>query len=149
MTPDAHAAAAAGLRMTRQRRVILDELRKTDSHPTADEVHRRVRRRLPRISLATVYRNLDVLADSGLIGRVDLAGPARRYDGMLAHHYHVRCAECGCIGDVQPTRATARAALGGKTDFQILRHRLEFVGLCPTCQGKSSPRAVAGKSKRR
>ena len=139
MIPNASPTAAAprGFRMTRQRHVILEELRTAHSHPTADEVHRRVRRRLPRVSLATVYRNLEVLADRGLIGRVDLAGPARRYDGDLTGHYHVRCARCGRIGDVQPTAATARAALGGKTDFRILAHRLEFVGLCPPCQAKA------------
>jgi Fur family transcriptional regulator, ferric uptake regulator len=87
-------------RMTRQRQVILEQLREVCSHPTADEVYGMVRRRLPRISLGTVYRNLEMLVKAGLIRRLDMAGRQRRYDGNVEHHYHVRCSRCGCVGDV-------------------------------------------------
>ena len=60
-------AGKQAFRMTTQRRVILDELRSTGSHPTADQLYERVRRRLPRISLGTVYRNLEILAGQGVI----------------------------------------------------------------------------------
>lgn len=87
-------------RMTRQRAVILEELRKTKSHPTADELYSIVRERLPRISLGTVYRNLDFLADSGEIRRLEAAGSTKRFDGDISWHQHVRCLRCGRIGDV-------------------------------------------------
>ena len=66
-------------RMTRQRRVILEEIRRTNSHPAADEIYERVRKRLPRISLGTVYRNLDVLCELGEIQRLELSGAMKRY----------------------------------------------------------------------
>ncbi len=68
-------------RMTNQRRVILEELKKLRSHPTAEDLHQLVRRRLPKISMATVYRNLEILCSEGLAQKMDVAGPQRRFDG--------------------------------------------------------------------
>ena len=130
-------AAGSVFRMTRQRRVILEELRALRSHPTADELYVRVRRRLPRISLGTVYRNLEVLSEAGRIGKIELAGRARRYDRTAERHYHVRCLGCGRIDDVpgKPAKAIVgriRKCLG----YEIVGHRLEFVGYCPRCRKK-------------
>jgi Fur family ferric uptake transcriptional regulator len=69
--------------MTRQRKVILEEIRKTDSHPTADELYQRVRQRLPHVSLGTIYRNLETLAASGLIQKLEMGGSQKRFDGNL------------------------------------------------------------------
>jgi len=68
------------LRMTRQRRVILEELQSKNNHPSADELYERVRAHLPRISLGTVYRNLEVLCELGEIQKLGLSGPLKRYD---------------------------------------------------------------------
>lgn len=65
------------VRMTKQRRVILDTLRSTETHPTADEVYRLVQKQIPRISLGTVYRNLDLLARCGSIRKLDIMGGRR------------------------------------------------------------------------
>ncbi len=121
--------------MTRQRRVILEELRKLRSHPTADELYELVREQLPRISLGTVYRNLEILSQCGLIQKLELGGPQRRFDGNVAEHCHVRCTRCGRVADVAMAPPagldeSARAA----SDYEIVGHRLEFVGLCPQCQ---------------
>lgn len=128
--------------MTRQRRVILDELRKVTSHPTADELYRKVRRRLPRISLGTVYRNLEVLSGSGSILKLDLAGRQRRFDGDLSPHYHVRCVQCGRVEDVVAAPQTGLE--NSPTDakgYRIIGHRLEFTGICPRCQ-KPPPETI-------
>src|SRR2546429_248210 len=94
---------ARGLRLTRQRRIILEVVRGTDAHPTAALVYRRVRRRLPRVSLATVYRNLRTLAAEGVLTeRADPSGV--RFDGNTASHDHFTCVACGRIYDV-PARA--------------------------------------------
>lgn len=123
------------LRITRQRQVILEELRKTKSHPTADGLHRMVRRRLPRISLGTVYRNLEVLSDSGLIAKLDVAGRQRRFDGDVTRHYHVRCVKCGRVDDaVLPPQTQLEESLTDTTGYRIIGHRLEFIGVCPRCQ---------------
>lgn len=122
-------------RLTRQRLIILEELRSVKSHPTAGEVFDMVRRRLPRISLGTVYRNLEILAESGMIAKLELAETAKRFDGMAQNHYHVRCVSCGRVDDVPmaPLPAVEQSA-GNLSDYQILSHRLEFTGLCPLCR---------------
>ncbi|MBC2710810.1 MAG: transcriptional repressor [Desulfosarcina sp.] len=86
--------------MTRQRRVILEEIRRYNNHPAADEIYERVRKQLPRISLGTVYRNLDVLCELGEIQRLELSGAMKRYDGIPQKHYHIRCVCCNRVDDV-------------------------------------------------
>src|SRR5438105_15709676 len=115
-----------GLRLTRPRRIILDVVRATDAHPTAAFVYRRVRRRLPRVSLATVYRNLRMLAAEGLLSeRADAA--ALRFDGNTATHDHFTCVACGRIYDV-PARETGAAAarLASRAGFELLSQRIEL-----------------------
>ena len=122
--------------MTRQRRVIIEELRKVDTHPTAYEIYEQVRRRVPRISLGTVYRNLEILSDSGLINKLETAGTQKRFDGVTDNHYHVRCTKCGRVADLPLALLSAiNHVAGGVTDFEILWHNLEFGGLCPRCKG--------------
>ena len=121
-------------RMTRQRAVILEELRKIKSHPTADELYSIVRERLPRISLGTVYRNLDFLADSGEIRRLEAAGSTKRFDGDLSRHQHVRCVQCGRIGDVmQGQEAPPVNGMQVEGFSTILSSRVEFDGICEEC----------------
>jgi hypothetical protein len=71
-------------RMTHQRQVIFEEIMKMESHPTADEVYERVRKRLPRISMGTVYRNLDILTSSGLINRIEPGHSQMRFEGRCS-----------------------------------------------------------------
>ena len=108
-------------RMTRQRQVILEELRKVNTHPSADEVYEMVRKRLPRISLGTVYRNLEVLSESGQIKKLE-PRTLKRFDGNSSEHFHIRCID---LADMTPI------------EYQILGHRLEFFGLCPYCSNSS------------
>lgn len=120
--------------MTRQRRILLEELRAAGGHPTADELHQRVRRHLPRISLATVYRNLEVLAEAGAINTVHVPGGQRRFDATLDRHYHVRCIECGKVRDVPAEPfGDIQAAARKVCDFDVLGYELQLEGLCPSC----------------
>ncbi len=122
-------------RTTKQRRLILEALRNTDRHPTADEIFGLVRSKLPRISLGTVYRNLEVLAEQGLVQRLDGGGRQRRFDARTEDHYHVRCLGCGRVADLPSLRIDipAREAAAG-TDFEVVGFGLEFLGICPVCQ---------------
>jgi len=130
---------AKKLRTTEQRRVILEELSKLRTHPTANEVYEIVRKRLPRISLGTVYRNLEVLSESGMIQKLEMAGTQKRFDGIIENHYHVRCVKCGRVDDVPGKPISSiNEALNGSTGYEILWHRLEFVGLCPRCRNKAA-----------
>ena len=149
MDTDSPAATSetAKLRMTPQRRTILRELRILDAHPAADEVYELVRRQLPKISLGTVYRNLDVLSKAGLISRICLGDGQRRYDGRVHRHYHVRCVECGKISDVSEGEfGDLDAAARSACEFEILSHQLQFEGLCKDCKNCKDCRE-SGQSK--
>ena len=104
-------------------------------HPTADWVYRKARRRLPRISLGTVYRNLKQLADLGLIREIQAGGSAARFDGNLGRHYHIRCLGCGRLSDL-PLSVSKRLEeeAGRATSYRILGHEALVHGLCPLCQ---------------
>lgn len=120
--------------MTQQRKVILEELRKVNTHPSADEVYEMVRRRLPRISLGTVYRNLDILSKSGEIQKLEIGCNLKRFDGIADNHYHIRCLHCDRVIDVpEGFDVAVNLELENPGGFTILGHRLEFVGICPDC----------------
>ena len=122
-------------RHTRQRQVILEELRKLDSHPTAAELHELVRRRLPRVSLSTVYRNLELLVDQGQAKRLDAASGQNRYDGETDQHCHVRCVRCGRVDDMPelPEELVTRHAKRLRA-YKILDWRLQLQGVCSDCR---------------
>jgi len=124
--------------MTKQRRIILEELCKLKNHPTADEMYQILRKRMPRISLGTVYRNLEVLSENGMIQKIDVGGTQKRFDGNANIHYHIRCLKCNRVDDidVDPDRTIEERARK-VTDFAVLRHHTEFLGLCPRCQETS------------
>ena len=131
-------------RFTQQRRVILDVLRNNNIHPTADALYEMVRRRLPRISLGTIYRNLEILTALGEIQTLELSGSQKRYDGIAQKHYHIRCVHCGSVEDA-PIAPLSRLEdeLYGSTVYTIMGHRLEFIGLCPDCSKDKAARRNA------
>lgn len=120
-------------RMTRQRMVILEELKKLHTHPTADELYAMVRARLPRISLGTVYRNLDFLAETGEVLKLEAAGSIRRFDGDVRPHQHIRCTRCGRVGDVMPSAPVPDTSDIQVEGFTVTRARVEFEGICNAC----------------
>ena len=126
---------SAVLRMTKQRQIILDELCKLKSHPTADEMYQILRKKMPRISLGTVYRNLEILSDCGMIQKIDVGGTQKRFDGNASPHYHIRCIRCNKVEDidVEPTKKIESIA-HQMSNYTVLRHHTEFVGICPACQ---------------
>ena len=120
--------------MTRQRQVILEELRKVNTHPSADEVYEMVRKCLPRISLGTVYRNLEILSKNGEIQKLELSCKLKRFDGIADNHYHIRCLHCDRVVDAPADFDVAvNHDLKKATDFKIIGHKLEFIGICPDC----------------
>ena len=136
---------ARGLRLTAPRRVILDVVRATDAHPSAAVVHRLVRRRLPRVSLATVYRNLRTLAAEGfLLERA--GGEGLRFDGNTAPHDHFTCVTCARVFDVpRPARRGSLPRMAARPGFEILDHRMEFYGRCERCRERRGPSTTRGR----
>ena len=126
-------------RRSRQRELILEIVRSTMDHPTADWVHRQARRRLPHIGLGTVYRNLKELAEEGTIREMHSGGEPARFDGNTGDHYHIRCVACGRVNDL-PISVDIRLeeAAGRAMNYRILGHQVEVHGVCPACQDAAS-----------
>ena len=125
-------------RMTRQRMVILEELRKVKTHPTADELYAMVRTRMPRISLGTVYRNLTLLADLGEIARLRLGDGVDHFDADTSRHYHFICSECGSVLDLHTEFPDSFDSLHGTSvdGNRIDGHAVYFQGICHCCLNK-------------
>ena len=122
------------MRLTTQRQIILEELLKVTSHPTANEVYDMVRKRLPRIGLGTVYRNLELMAETGMILKLEVGGTQKRFDATTEPHYHVRCVECGKVDDIDiAVQQDIHEAAARACHYQIFGHHIEFTGLCPDC----------------
>jgi len=122
-------------RETKQRAAILDVLRHSDSHPTADRIYEEVRQVIPSISKGTIYRNLKILQEKGEITELNLGGTASRYEGRREYHYHFRCERCGQVFDVdEPVNREVNYRVAQKTGFKVSYHQLEFRGLCHQCQ---------------
>jgi len=132
-----------GFRLTAPRHAVLEVVRAIKAHPTAEEVHRLVIRRAPGVSLGTVYRNLRLLVDAGLLGEVP--GPRARFDANTRPHHHFTCLRCGRIADVEiPVAGPLSRALAkrveSRTGLTIAHHRIEFFGGCRECQAKGRAR---------
>jgi Fe2+ or Zn2+ uptake regulation protein len=128
-----------GLRRTPQREVVLSLVRSCYEHPTAEWIHREARRRLPDISLATVYRTLRLLKEKGLIHEFSGGASPSRFDGTLHDpHEHVRCVRCGFVADVDLSETDElRKAVAKITGFRIERYPLLFHGICADCAARA------------
>jgi Fur family ferric uptake transcriptional regulator len=126
------------IRITIQRQILLEELGKTKKHPTACELYDIVRKRLPRIGLGTVYRNLELMADAGLILKLEVGGTQKRFDADIEPHYHIRCCRCSKVENIEvDVIHDIVQAAAQKTSYNIIGHHIEFSGECPECQQKS------------
>lgn len=122
------------MRMTSQRQVILEELQKVKSHPTANEIYDMVRKRLPRIGLGTVYRNLEILADKDIIKKLEVGGEQKRFDGDTSSHYHIRCVECNRVDDIFIEKSQRLEKSASKCcSYKVLDHHVQFSGICSDC----------------
>ena len=129
-------------RNTAQRTVIMEELCATTAHPTAADLFEKVRHRLPRVSLGTIYRNLEVLHGEGVIQKLEFAGAEARFDANIKPHHHIRCTNCGCLRDLPPLRPGQEPALlQDQAGFRIEGFRLEYYGVCPDCRESEGPGA--------
>ncbi|HHU73807.1 MAG TPA: transcriptional repressor [Clostridiales bacterium] len=119
---------------SRQREAIKEYLAHTKEHPTADMVYMQIRKIYPNISLGTVYRNLNFLADKGEVQKIDCQDGSIRFDGKAEPHYHFLCKNCGCVKDLEMEsidhiNEIANANFSGK----IEGHITYFYGKCPEC----------------
>jgi Fur family transcriptional regulator, peroxide stress response regulator len=123
------------IKRSRQKETILKVLHSTSSHPNADWVYTQVKKEIPNISLATIYRNLRLLKEAGYIQQVYFSSEQARFDGNTRVHYHLRCEKCDRIIDLdEPIHGLIEASVAKRTGFKVTGHQLEVTGLCPECQ---------------
>lgn len=127
------ACADAGLARTPQRLAIYGLLAADPSHPTAEQVFRRLKPEVPSLSLGTVYRTLELLAQHGLIQRVLTGGAQARFDANLDEHHHLVCVRCHAVNDYEaddlPVPVVRRVR-----GFRVLSRRVQWFGICQRCQ---------------
>ncbi|MCL1979987.1 MAG: transcriptional repressor [Proteobacteria bacterium] len=128
-------APVSTFRLTTQRQIIFEELSKVKTHPTASELYDMVRKRLPRIGLGTVYRNLELMAEQGMILKIEVGGTQKRFDAITDSHYHIRCSVCGKVDDINvPVIHELVAQAAESSSYLIRGHHVEFSGVCGGCQ---------------
>lgn len=123
-----------GVRMTPQRHAILAYLVDTLTHPTADEIYRTLESKFPNMSVATVYNNLRVFKEVGLVRELTYGDASSRFDANTNDHYHAICTECGKIKDFEyPSIGPVEQQAEDETGFRISSHRMEVYGVCREC----------------
>lgn len=123
-------------RNTKQRTLILDIVRAHGDHPTAEDIYRDVRERNPKVSRGTVYRNLNLLEETGDIISIEAPG-GNRFDRRCDPHAHVICCSCGAVRDAMIEHDYALDGMVERqTGYTVMRHETLFYGICPSCQEK-------------
>lgn len=121
-------------RMTRQRKTILNMLKRRKDHPTASELYLEVREEIPQVSLGTIYRNLNVLRDLGEVQEININNKFKRYDGNPQQHYHFYCLECSRVYDLKGFyQEELDRIFSEKNPHQIMGHNADFFGTCAHC----------------
>jgi Fur family peroxide stress response transcriptional regulator len=131
--------AEHGLVATHQRQILFEAVQEMDGHPSPEEIYARVRRRIPSISLATVYKNLHLFVESGIVGKVSLHHGSLRIETNRAAHHHLVCRGCKSITDLDENSFKLEMERDRISPaFQVERYSIEVVGLCPACKKTST-----------
>ncbi|NGQ96585.1 transcriptional repressor [Brevibacillus sp. SYP-B805] len=136
----------AGVRMTPQRRVILEYLYQQRNHPTADDIHREIGAKYPEfraLSVTTIYNNLKTLKKYGLIKEIYTQAGIARYDSNIDHHHHLLCTVCGSIADYYYPLRFPVDELRIDSDFTVEDIYVELRGICRLCKTQPELQAVS------
>jgi Fur family ferric uptake transcriptional regulator len=127
------------IKYTNQRIEILEFLKDNTTHPTVEEVYDAVKKKLSRISKATVYQNLKFLTEKGLIQEVNIKGVSR-FEPNLTPHHHIICRKCGKIIDFESQELTDYSLHIGKKlkEIDIDATNTNFYGICKKCKSKNN-----------
>jgi len=125
---------STGVRITPQRHAILEFLIQSMIHPTADDIYKALEAKFPNMSVATVYNNLRVFREAGLVKELTYGDSSSRFDFVTNDHYHIICDSCGKIVDFHyPGLDEVEHLASHVTGFKVNSHRMEINGTCPTC----------------
>jgi Fur family peroxide stress response transcriptional regulator len=128
-----------GFRITPQRVAIVQFMMNTDSHPSAEDLHNAIKKKYPMVSIATVYKTLELLNKIGVVKELSFPDGAR-YDANTDTHVNVVCLNCGKIEDISEEKSleTIEFDVARKSKYKILGRRFELYGYCDECQSKMS-----------
>ena len=131
--------AEHGIAVTHQRQVLYEVMQGMSGHPSPEEIYAKVKRKIPAISLATVYKNIHLFVESGVLREVSLHHGSRRVEMNERDHHHLVCSRCKAIADIDPEELgaeslglTRRKKLPG--GFLVERYAVDVIGLCAKCQ---------------
>jgi Fur family peroxide stress response transcriptional regulator len=127
---------AAGCRITRQRKAILNYLAATDSHPSARQILKNAKKEYPGLSLATVYNTLETLVRMDLLKVMDFQGTDNRHETNLLLHINLICSVCGKIQDFEETLPVPTDSVKKKLGFEVKDYRMEYYGVCADCRAR-------------
>lgn len=126
-----------GFKVTPQRLAIYNYLSSTKAHPNAEMIFNQLQPLYPTMSLATVYKTMEILREIGLVQILNVGEDSFRYDAKTHNHAHVRCTSCGCVEDVEPVNTEAFVGeVSAATSYHLTGQQFYFFGLCPDCQKK-------------
>jgi len=124
-----------GLAATHQRQVLYDVMRTMPGHPSPEEVYERVKKRIPAISLATVYKNIHLFVERGVLRQLSMHHGSLRVEMNSVHHHHMVCSQCKAVTDIEEedlgVPAPPRRLPGG---FKAERYSIDVIGICAACQ---------------
>jgi len=127
--------AEHGIAVTHQRQVLFEVMQGMHGHPSPEEIYARVKQKIPAISLATVYKNIHLFVESGVLREVSLHHGTQRVEMNREEHHHMVCSKCKTISDIDEKELgllTKRKRLPG--GFLVERYSVDVIGLCATCQ---------------
>lgn len=123
-------------RQTKQRQLVYENVINRCDHPTADMIYEAVRKKDKKVSKGTVYRNLNILSDKGMITHVQVPG-GDRFDSTIGPHHHIYCTRCGKVEDINiKYNYQTDKKIASKSGYEIKGHSIVFEGLCPKCKNK-------------
>ncbi|HEX3435792.1 MAG TPA: Fur family transcriptional regulator [Pseudacidobacterium sp.] len=129
----------AGVAVTHQRQILFEVLGNMHGHPSPEEVYARVKRRIPSISLATVYKNIHLFLESGIFREVSLHHGSLRVETNSKPHHHLVCTSCKSITDIDADELGLSEKTGTLSGgFQAHRYSVDVLGICAECQQKTS-----------
>jgi Fur family peroxide stress response transcriptional regulator len=125
-----------GFRITPQRIAIVEYLLKTEDHPSAEHIHKTIKKKYPMMSLSTVYKTLDLLKGKKLVNEIEVEGEAR-FDAHTDEHINLVCMNCGKIDDVdEDSLKVIQNRVAKKSKYLIVKSSFEFSGYCSDCKSK-------------
>lgn len=136
------------MNVTPQRLAVYRALCESEDHPSPEQLYQRVRKHLPALSLATIYKTLDALKGLGVVVEVSALGDTKRYDANDAHHHHLVCTRCHTVTDFYDDRFDALAAPRDLGGFRVDSLTVQLKGLCATCAPPAQSKPNTKQKKR-